>query len=155
MLTSIPNVEDFLKLFGSSQEESMAIGEKSVTQNKFFIDSFNKKSIMLFEDQTEYALEGLNYFKTEDANIREILIKLGGSHQNIVYCNTVNYTLRFSVNFAQSLPDLNNGKLEKLIKIVSTNIHKEYYLIRGLLIILEICHRQFEKELRNCSKKGL
>ena len=126
---NIPNVEDFLKLFGSSQEESMAIGEKSVTQNKFFIDSFNKKSIMLLEDQTEYALEGLNYFKTEDANIREILIKLGGSHQNIVYCNTVNYTLKFSVNFAQSLPDLNNGKLEKLIKIVSTSIHKEYYLI--------------------------
>ena len=84
---------------------------------------------MLLEDQTEYALEGLNYFKTEDANIREILIKLGGSHQNIVYCNTVNYTLKFSVNFAQSLPDLNNGKLEKLIKIVSTSIHKEYYLI--------------------------
>jgi len=55
---NILNVEDFLKLFGSSQEESMAIGEKSVTQNKFFIDSFNKKSIMLLEDQTEYALEG-------------------------------------------------------------------------------------------------
>ena len=33
------------------------------------------------------------------------------------------------MNFAQSLPDLNNGKLEKLIKIVSTSIHKEYYLI--------------------------
>ena len=48
---NILNVEDFLKLFGSSQEESMAIGEKSVTQNKFFIDSFNKKSIMLLEDQ--------------------------------------------------------------------------------------------------------
>lgn len=126
---NIPNVEDFLKLFDSSQEESMAIGEKSVTQNKFYIDSFNKKAVMVLEDGTEYSLSGLNFFKTEHENVREILSKLGGNCQNIVYCNTVNYTLKFSVNFARSLPDQNNIKLEKLIKRVYSNIHKDYYLI--------------------------
>lgn len=126
---NIPNVEDFLKLFGSSREESMAIYEKSVTQNKFLVDSFNKKSAMILENEIEYPLGGLNYFETEDENIREILTKLGRGCQNIVYCNTVKYTLNFSVNFAINLPDIKNEKLEKLIKRVSSTIHKDYYLI--------------------------
>lgn len=126
---NIINSDIFLQLFGNSTEETLSITENSVSQNRFFIDCFDKEAIMFTESGKEINIP-YNYFSTyEHENLKNAITILGRGVQNIIYCNTVDDTISYALHFASSLEIKTNPNLDSLIDLVKTTMHEEYYLV--------------------------
>lgn len=124
---NIPNAEVFLQLFEKSQEESMVIYDSPVAQNRYYIDFIEKRAMLFSDTGREITLP---YDTSPKQGIlRHLLIELGNGYQNIVYCNTIDDTINFSLQFSQKLPIKKNAQIDDLIKLIKSFVHKDYYLI--------------------------
>ena len=67
--------------------------------------------------------------KREHGYVSKLLQKLGCDCKNIVYCNTVADTIDFALQFSKNLPEQNDSRIDSLIELIKTYVHKEYFLI--------------------------
>ena len=124
---NIPNSEIFLQLFEKSQDETMSIQDSPVAQNRYFFDFVDNKAILFSDTGKEMALK---YNATLIKGFpSSLLIRLGTGFQNIVYCNTIEDTTEFSLKFSRNLPLKNSDKINEVVNLIKTFIHKDYYLI--------------------------
>jgi hypothetical protein len=126
---NIINSDIFLQLFGNSTEETLSVTENSVAQNRFFIDCLDKKAIMFTESGKEINIPYNSFSTDEHENLKNAITILGREVQNIIYCNTVDDTISYALNFASSLEVKSNPNLDSLIELVQTTMHEEYYLV--------------------------
>lgn len=124
---NIPNAEVFLELFEKSQAESMVIQDSPVSQNRYYFDLVNKYAIQ-FSDTGKDITIPMQLFP---ANIMPsaLIARLGNGCQNIVYCNTIEDTISYALKFSQKLPEKKNAKIDELISLIKSFVHKDYYLI--------------------------
>lgn len=126
---SSPNISNsavFLELFDKSTEESITINESPVAQNRFFIDLIEKRAVYFSEFHGDINLTDFNFDNTD---FNYWLRKLGKDAKNIIYCNTIEDTISFALNFSQTLPSKRSEKLFDLINEIKSSIHNDYYLI--------------------------
>ncbi|KON68890.1 helicase [Peribacillus butanolivorans] len=126
---NIINSEIFLQLFGNSTEETLSVTENSVAQNRFFIDCIEKRVIMFAENGEEIDLPYDSYSTNEHNNLKNAITLIGNNVQNIIYCNTVDDTINYALQYAKNLNDKKNTNLSSLIELVQTTMHEEYYLV--------------------------
>lgn len=126
---NLPNTEVFLQLIGNSIEESTTITESPVTQNRFFIDCIEKKALMFSDYGKDIQLQGIKYYEKEVDNLFEVVNKLGGEKQNIIYCNTINHTVDLAREFSSKMNIKTSKKLHELINLVEESVHDKYFLI--------------------------
>lgn len=124
---NIPNAEVFLQLFEKSIDESMVIEDSSVSQNRYFIDLIDKKAVLFSDTGKEVPLQ--YDFSIEKGKLTKLLNRFGEGHQNIVYCNTVDDTIEFSMKFAKTRKVKEDKRIDELITLVKSFVHKDYYLI--------------------------
>jgi superfamily II DNA/RNA helicase len=123
---NISNSEVFLQLFEKSTNESLSIKESPVSQNRFFLDVLDK-NLKYFSDlglEIDFRLDNKG-----DFSFNKWLTELGSNTKNLIYCNTVNDTIEYAMNFSETLPIKENDKLNELILLIKEYIHKDYYLI--------------------------
>ncbi|HFK6936569.1 TPA: DEAD/DEAH box helicase [Listeria monocytogenes] len=125
---NIPNTEIFLQLFGNSTKESLSITESSVAQNRFFIDCIDKRAIMFSEYGKEIAFPYV-YYDNDIKDLNYAINVIGRGVQNIIYCNTIDDTINYALNYSSKLPNKNNDDLKSLIKLIETSMHEDYYLL--------------------------
>ncbi|WP_339235120.1 DEAD/DEAH box helicase [Bacillus sp. FSL K6-1012] len=126
---NIRNSEIFLQLFGNSTDETLSITENSVSQNRFFIDCIEKKALMFSENGKEIEIPYNAYSNEEHTNLRNAIKILGRDVQNIIYCNTIDDTISYALQFAKSLNFKNDPHLDSLIELVQKTMHEDYYLV--------------------------
>ncbi len=126
---NVPNTEIFLQLVGNSVEETLAIKENSVAQNRFFIDCIEKQALYFSEYGEELALEYSGYASDPHKNLKNAVDLLGRNNPNIIYCNTKDDTILYALEYARTLPLRNNYELEQLTNLVQETMHEEYYLV--------------------------
>lgn len=124
---NIPNAEIFLELFEKSQDETMVIQDSPVAQNRYYFDFVEDIAIQFSDTGNEFEIPYKSKNSQDSLNV--LLKRLGHNCKNIVYCNTIDDTIDFSRKFANQLPEKNSKKIDSLITLVKTFIHKEYYLI--------------------------
>ena len=124
---NIPNAHVFLQLFEKSIDEQMIIKESPVAQNRFFIDYVEGKGRMFTETGEDIIFQDLG--KKEQDYVGKLLRKLGENCKNIVYCNTVADTIDFALKFSKGLPEQNDARIDSLIELIKSYIHKDYFLI--------------------------
>ncbi len=124
---NIPNTDIFLQLFEKSTDEQMIIKESPVAQNRFFIDYVEHEGRMFTETGEDIIFKNLGI--KEDYYISKLLHRLGGNCKNIIYCNTIADTIDFALKYSRGLPEKNDKRLDALIELIKTYIHKEYFLI--------------------------
>lgn len=124
---NIPNAEVFLQLFEKSIDEAMVIEDSSVAQNRYFIDLIEKKAV-LFSDTGKEILFHYD-FSVEKGKLSKLLKEFGDGQQNIVYCNTVDDTIEFAVKFAKLRPFKEDKRINDLISLIKSFVHKDYFLI--------------------------
>lgn len=124
---NIPNADVFLQLFEKSIDEQMIIKESPVAQNRFFIDYVEGKGRMFTETGEDIVFDDLG--KKEHGYVSMLLQKLGNNCKNIVYCNTVADTIDFALRFSKKLPEQNDSRINSLVELIKTYVHKEYFLI--------------------------
>lgn len=124
---NIPNTDIFLQLFEKSTDEQMIIKESPVAQNRFFIDYVEHEGRMFTETGEDIIFRDLGI--KEDYYISKLLHRLGGNCKNIIYCNTIADTIDFALKYSRGLPEKKDKRLDALIELIKTYIHKEYFLI--------------------------
>ncbi|MFQ8666781.1 DEAD/DEAH box helicase [Anaerostipes caccae] len=124
---NIPNTDVFLQLFEKSTDEQMMIKESPVAQNRFFIDYVEHEGRMFTETGEDIIFSDLGI--KEEYYISKLFKILGGNCKNIIYCNTVADTIDFALGYSRGLPEKNDKRLDDLIELIKTYIHKEYFLI--------------------------
>ncbi|UXN54849.1 DEAD/DEAH box helicase [Shouchella clausii] len=126
---NIKNSEIFLQLFGNSTDDTLSVTESSVAQNRFFIDCVENKAVMFTENGEEIDIPYDSFNTNEHESLKNAITILGREVQNIIYCNTVDDTIGYALNFAQNLEAKSNPNLDCLIDLVRTTMHEEYYLV--------------------------
>ncbi|WP_246543220.1 DEAD/DEAH box helicase, partial [Fusibacter paucivorans] len=124
---NVPNVDVFLQLFEKSTEETMAVKESPVAQNRYFLDVYNHKLTMFSDLGKDYS-EAINA-EYHGFDFNQWLYKLGEGDKNIIYCNSTKDTIDYAISFAQLLPDKNNDQIDELIELIKEHVHRDYYLI--------------------------
>lgn len=122
---NIPNAQVFLELFEKSQDEVMVIEDSPVAQNRYYFDFIEHKAVMFSDSGNEISLE----YDTTKEDYFHLLIKLGKGCQNIVYCNTIEDTTNIALEFSKKQPVKNSDKINDLITLIKSFIHKDYFLI--------------------------
>lgn len=122
---NIPNSDIFLKLFDKSTDEQMVITEAPVAQNRFFIDFVDKIEIMFTECGIDYFFKDFGKY----GNLNQLLFEIGRNNKNIVYCNSIEDTIRYALEFSKELPKREDERIDEVIKLIQEYIHKDYYLI--------------------------
>lgn len=122
---NIPNSDIFLKLFDKSIDEHMVIKEAPVAQNRFFIDFVTRREKMFTESGEDDVFDTFGKYN----NLNELLLHIGTGKKNIVYCNSVEDTINFALEFSRVMEIQTDPRVEEVIKLIEEYLHKEYYLI--------------------------
>lgn len=105
----------------------MVIKESPVAQNRFYIDFVKHEGRMFTETGDDIIFKDLG--KKEERYATKMLVKLGHNCKNIIYCNTVADTIDFARGFSSQLPDKQDERITRLIELIKTYIHRDYFLI--------------------------
>lgn len=122
---NIPNPSIFLELVGSSTEESQRITDVNVIQNKFFVDFIEHKATIYYDylkNDKSYELPFNRY------SFEEFILLTTKGNQSIIYCNTVNDTVREAQKLISQLKQVNDTDLIELSKFIQDTIHEDYFL---------------------------
>ncbi|NUJ97494.1 DEAD/DEAH box helicase [Candidatus Gracilibacteria bacterium] len=127
---NLPNPDIFLKVFGASPEDNLTVTETTVTQNRYFIDLVQRNITYYSDLGNEYNIENNSIFLKSTF---EIIRELGNNTKNIIYCNTVQNTINYSLKFSKLLNDVSDEEkliqINKLIDLIKKELHEYYYLI--------------------------
>lgn len=122
---NIPNPELFLKLVGNSTEESKAIQDLNVVQNKFFLDFTNNTVDVYFDSIHRNQNYRISY---NFSGLESFLKEMTGEGQSLIYCNSVGQTVSEARAMSKALEKVNNEDLINLSTYIHETIHAEYYL---------------------------
>lgn len=123
---NIPNPEIFLHIFEKSTDEKISIKESPVSQNRYFIDLVENRALFFPENSKEISLP-IN--GTNNQDFFYWLGKLGSKDKNIIYCNTIEDTINYTLYFSDKLPEKKHPKINELVEMIEKYLHKKYYLI--------------------------
>ncbi len=125
---NIPNPEIYLRLIPGikdSQMSKLASKFTPVSQFKFFMDLPSHR--VCFHNEHTKTLEQV-YRIPADATLAKIILKVGKSKQNVVYCSSRQKVIDYAMQYANNISPLNNPKLIKLANDIRNDVHKECFL---------------------------
>lgn len=131
---NIKNADVFLKLVNNSTEESMAVQESPVTQNRFYIDTIQNYAYMLSDYGSDIKLPQLNFEEDSMNNLKKILDIFsysetdGEQKQSIVYCNTIDHTIQSAIKIAKKYKEVSDAEIDAIIDLIDEKVHQQYYL---------------------------
>lgn len=144
-----PNISNpgiFLQLFQKSSEGHVAVPERTVTQQKYFVDLFEKRidyyRDMISKDvvRMEIPQEWMSKF--------DVVRSLTGVNQSIVYINSARSVVHDAMRFAEGLDDIEDPRIDDLIKFAGEHVHEKYFLISCLRKGVAFHHGRMPQELR-------
>lgn len=142
---SIENPQLFLELFGKASNGALAVSERTVAQQRYFVDLIDRK---------QYHLSGagdgdgrLHADPTAKTAI-ELVTSLSGSRKSIVYINSSAKSAEFALELAKVLPKVNDPRIDAVIKFVKEHIHKDYFLADTLAHGVAFHHGKMPQEVR-------
>ena len=134
---NVANPEVFLKAFKTCSNNlntgNIDFTEESpVAQNRFFVD-LSTKNIWQYIDDNPVLLESDSLEKVNDCT--DLILSVGQSKHNIVYCNTKSSTLDYAGYAFDKMPAGINElpkEITKAIRQIKTYIHEDFYLAKFL-----------------------
>jgi len=126
---NISNPEVFLKIFEKSTDEKIHIQTSPVSQNRYFVDFIEKKCLYFSDLNTEIEIP----INLDSKDFFSWLKTLSEREQrSIIYCNTIADTIEYARKFSLTLPEKNDEKIEEVIDVIKSYLHKQYFLIECL-----------------------
>lgn len=142
---SIKNPELFLDLFGKAPNGACSVQERTVAQQRYFIDLIEQKQFHLSE-LTATTRELLA--KPKGLTASELVRNLSGSRKSIVYINSSSKATEFALELANTQPLVADAKVDLLTKFVEEHIHKDYFLVDTLKRGVAFHHGKMPQEVR-------
>lgn len=142
---SIQNPELFLELFGKAKNGTLSVRERTVAQQRYFVDLVEQKQYR-FASSTSTSQE-LNQAPTAKDAV-ELITELSGARKAIVYINSSTKAADFALQLAATLPEVSDPRIERLSKFVKDSIHEEYFLVETLRHGVAFHHGKMPQEVR-------
>ena len=142
---SISNPELFLELFGKATEGALSVRERTVAQQRFFVDLVAGKQYhfsTLNQEQREIPLVPA----AEDAV--DLVVQMNGDRKAIIYVNGSEKSAEFALRLADKLDSVSDRMIETLIKYARGYVHQEYFLARTLSRGVAYHHGKMPQEIR-------
>ena len=142
---SIKNPGLFLELFGKATEGALSVRERTVAQQRYFVD---------LVDRCQYYLPSaeIEPIKLDIAPLagtpESLVLSVSGARKSIVYINSSVKSAEFAMRLAMLLPEVEDGGVDELIEFVKTHIHEEYYLATTLKHGVAFHHGKMPQEVR-------
>lgn len=130
---NIPNPEVYLKLISDNADtgDKLATSFSPVSQLKYIIDLVDQK-IALHNDHNNQFIQ--IPFSSHRIELDDVIHMAGNGCQNIVYCSSTTDAISFALDYAKSLPLVNDSlDLEALSRDIGNEIHNDYYLSELIL----------------------
>ena len=153
----IANPELFLTLFGKSNHGALAVKERSVLQNRYFIDLVARR---------QYYVSGLNSISSSksmlkclegispESDLVELILKLSRTHKAIIYVNSSKESVDFALQVSVRCQQVDDRSVNELIKFVHEYVHKDYYLAHALRHGVAFHHGKMPLEIRDRIEKA-
>lgn len=143
---SIRNPELFLELFGKATNGALSVQERTVAQQRYFVDLIDHTQFYLrtSSDAPQTELDAAPKVRTPI----ELVKSLSSARKSIVYINSSAKAADFAVDLASTLPEVQDEEIDKLIKFVREHIHKDYYLVKTLKHGVAFHHGKMPQEVR-------
>ena len=126
---NIANTDIFLKLFNKSTKETMVITEAPVCQMRLFIDLISHTAT-IFSDSANSETVRIDNNLDLYSMINSISKKVDPlRYKSLVYCNTIDDTIRCAKEMADTLNEIDSPELKKASDEIAAFIHKDYYLV--------------------------
>lgn len=142
---SIENPELFLELFGKASNGALTVRERTVAQQRYFVDLVAKK---------QYYFSGLDSTSQEmeqaptETNVVDLVLTRSGDRKAIIYINGSLKSAEFAMRLAAKRPVVANDKVDELIKHVRDYVHKDYFLGSTLSRGVAFHHGKMPQEVR-------
>lgn len=142
---SIRNPELFLELFGKATNGALAVQERTVAQQRYFVDLIDGKQYHLSR-----VAGGDGYLSEppKAANAIDLITSLSGIRKSIVYINSSAKSAEFALKLAETRPKVDDPRISSLIKFVREHIHEDYFLIKTLQHGVAFHHGKMPQEVR-------
>lgn len=153
----IANPELFLTLFGKSNHGALAVSERSVLQNRYFIDLVARR---------QYYVAGLNSISSSKSMLKclegvslesdpvELILRLSRTHKAIIYVNSSKESVDFALRVSECCQQVDDMSVNELIKFVHDYVHKDYYLADALRHGVAFHHGKMPLEIRDRIEKA-
>lgn len=125
---NIPNPSVFLELVNNTPDESYAVKVESVSQNRFFVNCHTDYSYMISDFGDNILFPKLNFSGNVIKDLGIVLNTFSNERQSIVYCNNIEKTISAAYEYSQTLEDVKDENIDKLVKIINEEVHEQYYL---------------------------
>lgn len=142
---SIENPELFLELFGKATNGALTVRERTVAQQRYFVDLVAKK---------QYYFSGLDSTSQEmgqaptETNVVDLVLTRSGDRKAIIYINGSLKSAEFAMRLAAKRPVVTSDKVDELIKHVREYVHKDYFLGSTLSRGVAFHHGKMPQEVR-------
>lgn len=141
---SIKNPELFLELFGKATNGALSVQERTVAQQRYFVDLVDRKQYYFSASDSQQS--ELDLAPVALTSI-DLVKSLSGVRKSIVYINSSAKAAKFAMDLA-SLPEVEDEAINRLIKFVKEHIHKDYYLATSLKHGVAFHHGKMPQEVR-------
>ncbi len=142
---SIENPELFLELFDKATEGALSVQERTVAQQRYFVDLVDRKQYFLSGSGTSHSEMDL---PLAALNPIDLVRSLSGSRKSIVYINSSAKSADFAMGLSSALPKVHDERIDQLIKFIKEHIHKDYYLVETLSRGVAFHHGKMPQEVR-------
>ncbi|WP_426736973.1 DEAD/DEAH box helicase [Plantibacter sp. 2H11-2] len=142
---SIENPQLFLELFGKASNGALAVRERTVAQQRYFVDLVDRKQFYL---SGASGTDGQLKAAPAATTAIELVTSLSGARKSIIYINSSAKSADFAMELAKVLPKISDPKIDALIKFVKEHIHKDYFLADTLSRGVAFHHGKMPQEVR-------
>lgn len=142
---SIENPQLFLELFGKASNGALAVRERTVAQQRYFVDLIDRKQYYLSGGG---GSDGQLQTEPTAKTAIELITSLSGARKSIVYINSSAKSAEFALELAKVLPKVDDPRIDAVIKFVKEHIHKDYFLADTLAHGVAFHHGKMPQEVR-------
>ena len=142
---SIENPELFLELFGKATNGALAVRERTVSQQRYFVDLVTQK---------QYYFSGLDALPRElqaapnQASAVDLILSRSAGRKAIVYVNGSSKSAEFALRLAERREPVPDANIRELIKHVREYVHKDYFPAATLSRGVAFHHGKMPQEVR-------
>lgn len=142
---SIENPELFLELFGKATNGALAVRERTVAQQRYFVDLVEQKQY--YFSGIDAAPQQLGIAPKQD-DVVDVVLSRSGDRKAIIYINGSLKSAEFALRLAERRAVVSDAKVDELIKHVREYVHKEYFLCSTLNRGVAFHHGKMPQEVR-------
>ena len=146
-----------MTLFGKSNHGALAVKERSVLQNRYFIDLVARRQYYVSGSNSISSsksplkcLEGISL----ESDLVELILKLSRTHKAIIYVNSSKESVDFALQVSARCQQVDDMSVNELIKFVHEYVHRDYYLAHVLRHGVAFHHGKMPLEIRDRVEKA-